>query len=216
MKKILFIGLLVPVALGLSGCLSTIKKTAKKVTAKKSSKKHACKSSGQGIPLARYKAGDKRFWSDRVEAFVLEGDEQDQRYAPKVSHNDSSRREKKEWKEEKIKQDSFEPVYFSYDDYSIRKDQEVVVQYDTEQAKEVVKSGKIVRVEGHSDRKCISQTYNMAVSQKRANTVSQRLAKSGISQDQIKAVGYGDSKVAVDVGGKDQRNRRVEFTTLVA
>lgn len=211
MKKMLFIGLLIPVAFGLSGCLSMKKKSAKKI-----SKKLASKSSGSGVPLARYKAGDKRFWDDRVEAFVLEGDEQDQRYAPKVSHDDSSRREKREWKEEKSERASFEPVYFSYDNYSIRKDQEAVVQYDTEQAKEAVKGGKIVRIEGHSDRKCISETYNMAVSQKRASTVSKRLVSSGVSQDSIKAIGYGDSRVAVDAEGKEQRNRRVEFTTLVA
>lgn len=216
MKKVLFIGLLIPVALGLSGCLSRSKKSAKKALSKKSSKKHTSRSFGPGVPLAHYKAGDKRFWDDRVEAFVLEGDEQDQRYALKVSYDDSSRKEKKEWKEEKSERDSFEPVFFSYDDYTIRKDQEAVVQYDTEQAKEAVKGGKIVRVEGHSDRKCISETYNMAVSQKRANTVSKRLASAGVSQDSIKAVGYGDSRVAVDVDGKEQRNRRVEFTTLIA
>lgn len=216
MKKALFIGLLIPVAFGLSGCLSMTKKSTKKVSTKKSSKKLASRSSGSGVPLARYKPGDKRFWDDRVEAFVLEGDEQDQRYAPKVSHNDSSRQEKREWKEEKAERDSFETVYFSYGEYTIRKDQEAVVQYDTEQAKEAVKGGKIVRVEGHSDRKCISETYNMAVSQKRANTVSKRLASSGVSQDSIKAIGYGDSQVAVDVEGREQKNRRVEFATLVS
>ncbi len=216
MKKILFIGLLVPVAFGLSGCFST-KKAAKKTTSKKSSKKLASRSSGSGVPLARYKVGNTRFWDEKVEAFILEGEEQDQRYAPiKISHKDSMAKEKRELREDKVEHVDFEPVYFSYDNYTIRKDQEAVVQYDTQQAKEAVKGGKVVRVEGHSDKKCISETYNMAVSQKRANTVSKRLASAGISSDKIKAVGYGDSKVAVDVEGREQRNRRVEFTTLIS
>lgn len=214
MKKILFIGLLIPVAFGLSGCFS--KKSVKKTISKKGSKKVASRSTGSGVPLARYKPGDTRFWDEKVEAFVLEGEQGDGRYAPKVSHEDSARRDKKEWRENKVERAQFEPVYFSYDQYTIRKDQEAVMQYDTEQAKAAVKGGKIVRVEGHSDRKCISETYNMAVSQKRANTVSKRFAHAGVPQDQIKAVGYGDTRVAVDVDGKEQRNRRVEFTTLVS
>lgn len=216
MKKVLFIGLLIPMALGLSGCLSKTKRGAVKTATKKGSKKVASKSSGSGVPLARYQPGDKRFWDDRVEAFVLEEDSQDQRYAPKTAYANSGKRGKGEWREDVTGAAPFEPVYFNYDDYSIRKDQEPVVQYDAEQAKSVVQGGKIVRVEGHSDRKCISETYNMAVSQKRASTVAKRLAQSGVSPEQIKAVGYGDTKVAVDVDGKEQRNRRVEFATLVS
>lgn len=215
MKKILFIGLLVSASLGLSGCFSTAKKTIKKVTSRKKSKKIASRSSGSGVPLAQYKPGDTRFWNEQVEAFILEGDESDDRYAPKVSHANSMINEKKEWKEDKKERAHFEPVYFSYDNYSIRKDQEAVVQYDTEQAKAAVKSGKIVRVEGHSDGKCISQTYNASVSQKRANTMSKRLVKAGIDSRKIKSIGYGDSKLAVNVKGKEQRNRRVELTTLI-
>jgi outer membrane protein OmpA-like peptidoglycan-associated protein len=210
MKKVLFIGLLSAAALGLSGCMG------KKTVVKKSTKKVASKSLGTGVPLARYTPGDKRFWDDRVEAFVLEEDDKDQRYAPKTAYAKHVSSHEQEWEQESKEDDSFEPVYFSYDDYSIRRDQEPVVQYNTEQAKSVVKSGKIVRVEGHSDKKCISGTYNMAVSQKRATAVSSRLASAGIPQEQIKVVGYGDSKVAVDVSGKEQKNRRVEFATLVS
>lgn len=211
MKKTLFIGLLVSVALVLSGCLS------KKTATKKSPKKIASKSSGSGVPLARYKPGDTRFWNDRVEAFVLEGDSRDQRYESKIAYAEHVDALEKEWRSEAKEVSSFEPIYFSYDDYSVRKDQEAAVQYNTAQAKSATENQKVaVRVEGHSDKKCISETYNIAVSQKRANTISGRLASAGVPRDQIKAVGYGGSQVAVDVDGKEQKNRRVEFATLVA
>lgn len=215
MKKTLFIGMLIPLLVGLPGCSWMKKETKAKI--KKTSKKVAALAKGNGVPLARYTPGDTRFWSNEVEAFVLEGvNEEDQRYAPKASGSQSRQVANKEWKEQKSEKAQFEPVYFAYDSYGIPRDQEAVMQYDVAQAKAIVKGGKVVRVEGHSDRKCISQTYNMAVSQKRANTVSQRLARAGVPAENIKAVGYGDSRVAVDVAGKERRNRRVEFTPLVS
>jgi outer membrane protein OmpA-like peptidoglycan-associated protein len=218
MKKAPFILILLSLAIGLSGCLG-MKKDVKKT---KKTKKVA-QASGSGIPLARYEKGNKRFWDDRVEAFVLEEDDKDHRYAPTVAHTDLStafsedvQAAEEAWSQEAKSIHSFEPLYFSYDDYTIRKDQDAAMQYDTEQVKDAVKKGKMVRVEGHSDKQCISETYNMAVSQKRAHTVSNRLVKAGIARDSIKSLGYGDTHVAVDSPGREQLNRRVEFVTLVS
>lgn len=203
MKKLSFPLLLLSIALLLPGCWGSKKVVKKKVA-------HI---STSGVPLARYKKGDKRFWDDKVEAFVLEGDDKDQRYAGKPGRSKRGKTVEKQWSVD-MASNTFEPVLFDFDRYEIRKDQEAVVAYDTEQAKDRVNAGKLVRVEGHSDKQCISETYNMAVSQKRAETVAERLAKSGVDRSAIKALGYGDSKPAVDVPGKEQRNRRVEISTL--
>lgn len=201
MKKLSFPLLLLSIVLLLPGCWGS-KKVAKKKMA------HV---SGSGVPLARYKKGDKRFFDDKVEAFALGEDD--------TSSSSRSRRSKrgkaaeKQWSVD-VASAEFEPVLFDFDRYEVRKDQEAVVAYDTEQAKNRVSAGKLVRVEGHSDKQCISETYNMAVSQKRAETIATRLEKSGIGRDSIKALGYGDSRPALDVPGKEQRNRRVEISTL--
>ncbi len=200
MKKLSFPLLLLSIALLLPGCWGSKKATKKKMA-------HV---SGSGVPLARYKKGDKRFWDDKVEAFVLEGDDQE---GSSRRSKRSKNKSEKQWSVD-MAANEFEPVLFDFDRYEIRKDQEAFVAYDTEQAKDRVNAGKLVRVEGHSDKQCISETYNMAVSQKRAETVAARLEKSGIGRDSIKALGYGDSKPAVDVPGKEQRNRRVEISTL--
>jgi outer membrane protein OmpA-like peptidoglycan-associated protein len=216
MKKKIHIFIALSLTLLLPGC---IKKKAKKAK----NTKVAQVDNGSGVPLARYKKGDKKFWDDRVEAFVLEEDDTDARYAQKFAKNDSFspltkdlKEAEEAWKLEAHSNQDFETVYFNFDDYSIRKNQEPVVAYNTEQAKQAVKEGKLVRVEGHSDKRCVSEVYNMAVSQKRAHTVADKLAKSGVKRDSLKVLGYGDTKLAVNASGKEERNRRVELSTLTA
>lgn len=206
--------ILFALSIGLSGCLG-LKKDPKK-------SKKVVQIGGAGVPLARYTEGNKRFWDDRVEAFVLEEDDKDHRYAPKVAEADAAlfsddlQAAEDAWSQEAQSVHSFEPVYFNFDDYGIRKDQEAAVQYNTEQVKEAVKKGKMVRVEGHCDKQCISETYNMAVSQNRAHTIANRLVKSGVTRDSIKPIGYGDTKASQESPLRNQKDRYVGFATLVS
>lgn len=90
---------------------------------------------------------------------------------------------------------------------------------------EYVKSaGNVGRIEvrGYTDPEA-SEAYNLALSQRRANTVRQALESAGVTQP-IEAVGYGKTNLVVancaelHVNRKDraacnQPNRRVEITT---
>ncbi len=72
-------------------------------------------------------------------------------------------------------------------------------------------------ISGHTDSKG-SDTYNMALSKRRANAVSNYLASKGINKTRIKTVGYGESKPIVSNENPDgtdnpagrMQNRRVE------
>ncbi len=72
-----------------------------------------------------------------------------------------------------------------------------------------------VLVEGHTDS-VGSDSYNLRLSQARADSVMQYLISGGISPDRLKALGYGEAKPIADNATKIGRakNRRVEFTII--
>jgi outer membrane protein OmpA-like peptidoglycan-associated protein len=73
----------------------------------------------------------------------------------------------------------------------------------------------LIEISGHTDSEG-SETYNQKLSDGRAKSVVKYLNSKGISQDRMKAVGYGELK-PIDTNFNDQgqaRNRRVEFTLL--
>ena len=99
-------------------------------------------------------------------------------------------------------------VYFDFDKYSIRKDQESVVAQNVDTIKNTLaqqesgKAKKVVVIEGNACSSAGSAAYNMALSEKSAKVFADRLVASGISRDKIKVVGRGQECPAVDAGGK--------------
>ena len=69
-----------------------------------------------------------------------------------------------------------------------------------------------VTVEGHTDSR-MSEGYNQALSERRANSVMKRLIELGIPSDKISAIGLGELTPVADNGNPQGRalNRRVEF-----
>src|SRR5690606_6296425 len=69
-----------------------------------------------------------------------------------------------------------------------------------------------VRIEGHTDSTG-SASYNMRLSQQRADSVFNFLAEQGLSSQRMKAVGYGMERPIADNSTREgrQRNRRVEI-----
>ncbi len=69
-----------------------------------------------------------------------------------------------------------------------------------------------LRIEGHTDGDG-SETYNMDLSQKRANAVMDALVKEGISRSRLSAKGFGESKPIASNSTNEGKalNRRVEF-----
>ena len=74
--------------------------------------------------------------------------------------------------------------------------------------------GAAITVEGFADP-AGSARYNLALSQRRANSVREYLAGQGIGEQAIKAVGYGESRLVRPGATRDEPgaelNRRVVF-----
>lgn len=74
-------------------------------------------------------------------------------------------------------------------------------------------AGARVLVAGHTDERG-SREYNVALGERRANTVADILRMAGVSRQQIRIVSYGKER-PINLGHDDashEQNRRVEFT----
>ena len=101
-------------------------------------------------------------------------------------------------------------VYFDYDSFVIKDDFRPVVET---QAKAL--SGdraKKLQVEGHTDERGGSE-YNLALGQKRSESVVKALKLLGVNDGQVEAVSFGKERPAVQ--GSDEaawaKNRRAEL-----
>ena len=72
-----------------------------------------------------------------------------------------------------------------------------------------------IEISGHTDSKG-TDSYNLTLSQNRAQSVVDYLAAHGIDKGRLKAAGYGETK-PIDTNDTDegrQNNRRTEFEIL--
>ena len=101
-------------------------------------------------------------------------------------------------------------VFFDYDRSNVRADQRPVLQ---RQAEWMGRYPEVrVQVQGHADERG-TREYNLALGQKRAETVRRALSLLGVSDAQLEAVSFGKEKPASS--GADEatyaKNRRVEI-----
>ncbi len=121
----------------------------------------------------------------------------------------------------------YKVVYFDFDNYSLRKDQEESVAFDIARIKQSLADASVrgvkpvVIIEGHACHSAGSATYNLALSEKRAKVLSDKLVAEGVSADAIKIVGRGKELPAmVDgkpcTGDREQQwpNRRDEIRVM--
>lgn len=82
-------------------------------------------------------------------------------------------------------------VYFDFDSYSVKPDQQSVVE--THARYLAANKAKKVVVEGNTDDRG-GREYNLALGQKRSEAVKQRLQLLGVSDAQVEAVSFGKEK----------------------
>lgn len=101
-------------------------------------------------------------------------------------------------------------IYFDYDIDQVRSDYyDVVVAHGAYLA---ANPGVTVTLEGHADERG-SREYNIALGERRANSVRQILLTQGASDSQVITISYGEERPAV-VGGNESawsQNRRAVF-----
>jgi peptidoglycan-associated lipoprotein len=105
------------------------------------------------------------------------------------------------------------PVYFDYDKSDIRSDQRGAL---ADNAKALEANADVARVviEGHCDERGTNE-YNMALGQRRADSVKSYFVNYGIPRTKLSTVSFGEERPA-DPGHTDDawaRNRRAEFVT---
>jgi peptidoglycan-associated lipoprotein len=104
-----------------------------------------------------------------------------------------------------------ETIYFDFDSSTIRDDQKPTLRADGMAIKNTP-SWKRVMLQGYTDERG-SEEYNLALGERRANSVKQYLVDLGVPAARLDTVSFGESKPAVE--GHDESawkwNRRVEF-----
>ncbi len=102
-------------------------------------------------------------------------------------------------------------VYFDYDSYAVKSNDQTVIDANARYLK-ADKARRAV-VEGHTDDRG-GREYNLALGQKRAESVRRALGLLGVADTQLEAVSFGKEKPAVQ-GADDAalaKNRRAEIS----
>lgn len=101
-------------------------------------------------------------------------------------------------------------VYFDFDDFSLKSEYQGVAKDNADFMKQFARD-KVV-LQGNADERGSSE-YNLALGQKRAETVRKTLLMMGVSDARIEAVSYGKEKPLATCHEEKcwQENRRVDF-----
>ncbi|MEI6133327.1 MAG: peptidoglycan-associated lipoprotein Pal [Desulfomonile sp.] len=104
-------------------------------------------------------------------------------------------------------QSSLKTVYFDFDNYSLSPEAQTSIDYNAEVLKRY--PNLIVVVEGHCDERGTAE-YNLALGERRAGSVAERLAALGIPSSRMNTVSFG-SELPVDPNHNEEawaKNRR--------
>lgn len=113
---------------------------------------------------------------------------------------------------------NIDPIYFDFDKFNIRKDAEISLQ----KIISFLNEHPEVRVEvsSHTDSRAID-SYNLSLSQKRANATMDYLIQKGINPERLAHKGFGETKLTNECSNnvpcskaKHQANRRSEFLVI--
>lgn len=116
-------------------------------------------------------------------------------------------------KEAALKAAKLEPIYFEFDQWSIREDQKEIMMKNSQwlQANPNAK----VRLEGHCDERGTAE-YNLALGQKRAEAAKAFLEALGIPSQRMTPISYGEER-PLDPGHNEaawSKNRRVDVLAV--
>lgn len=102
-----------------------------------------------------------------------------------------------------------QPIMFDFDSFSISP---AMQQRLDQNAQWIIANPGPIQIEGHCDERGSSE-YNIALGQKRADTVREYLAKKGVDPANMTTISYGEER-PIDPGKSDEayaKNRRVQF-----
>ena len=100
--------------------------------------------------------------------------------------------------------------YFDFDKSDLKPEALEPLRYHAQQLKD--NPSMRVRLEGHADERGTSE-YNLALGERRAQSVQRYLQAQGVSARQMEVISYGEERPAVNASNEQAwaRNRRTEL-----
>jgi outer membrane protein OmpA-like peptidoglycan-associated protein len=110
----------------------------------------------------------------------------------------------------------FRPLYFQYDKHTLKSGQQASLEHNIAQAKKLISQGYTIVLEGHACTSGGSESYNMHLSERRAQEIKKEFVRKGLPADKIMCVGRGTSQCIIADGSQEQQapNRRVELVGI--
>jgi len=112
--------------------------------------------------------------------------------------------------EEQLFSQNIKDIYFDYDKYDVRPDQQAALQGDV--AFLTQHPNVKFTIEGHCDERG-STEYNLALGDNRANAAKTALTQAGVAADRIKTISFGKERPFCTESNEEcwQQNRRAHF-----
>ncbi len=103
-----------------------------------------------------------------------------------------------------------ETIYFDFDDYTIKPEAQEKLSALAQNMKSA--TGSVVQVEGHCDERG-SNEYNLALGERRAQSVKDYLVNLGVEAGRLSTISYGEEKPVADGHNESAwgQNRRAQF-----
>jgi peptidoglycan-associated lipoprotein len=103
-----------------------------------------------------------------------------------------------------------QPILFDFDSFAISPEMQQRLDQNAQWI--LANAGTTIQIEGHCDERGSSE-YNIALGQKRADTVREYLATKGVDAASLTTISYGEER-PIDPGKSEDayaKNRRVQF-----
>ena len=108
---------------------------------------------------------------------------------------------------------NFQRVHFGFDSTDLVGDSQAALEDNAKILNEF--AGVRVEVQGHADERGTTD-YNLALGQRRANVIKERLERMGVSSGRVTLVSFGEERPLAEGSGPSvwSQNRRAEFRVL--
>lgn len=141
---------------------------------------------------------------------TMERDDSADRAREEAARREAEERRRREAERNRVMGIIAERVHFDFDKSDIRPDAETVLQRKVSVLREY--PGIRLRIEGHADERG-SNEYNLALGQRRAESVRRYLVSYGVDASRFAIISYGEERPAVNASNESAwaENRRGEF-----
>lgn len=165
------------------------------------------------------KTAQASIFDEDIEAFVLEEDDLFGSFGDQatVAHNDNDQDIPFSWETAQVnEQEAFDTIYFGYDSSRIPTNETTKMTDNSTKAETLASQGKMVVCKGKACKYRGTETYNLALSDQRAQSVARELKERGIPREHIKAFGVGtkESHAQGETKEAHTKDRCVDMYTL--